>query len=248
MTSLATAVFLILSFWITRGSRRWVRATLWFIVGASLGPYLLNSTSLLSRARVFWWDHHLPDQIEVPSVMPQPLSMPALFVEYPGGNRIMARQPVWGKSLKNITLFYRMETGQMQLSCSPLGRRALLHVSLAISTERRPIMLTLENTTRRLEISGELEAEAQQGRTDWHLVMVKGDDVVRLLEMLGGTPFPAKVEVSVQLVGMDRPMVADRTWTTGTVQPLSDAGHAQIPQPRSNPFRIMQTFCSAIPS
>jgi hypothetical protein len=248
LTSLAIAVFLILSFWITRGSRRWVRPILWFIVGASLGPYLLDSTSLVSRARVFWWDHQRSDQIEVPSVMPQPLGMPVLFVEYPGGNRIMTRQPMWGEALKDITLFYRMETGELQLSCSPLGRRADLFVSLVISSERRPIILTLEGTNRRLEISGELEADAQQGRSDWRLLLVKGYDVVRLLEMLGDTPFPAKVELSVQLAGTDKPVVSDRIWTTGTVQPLSDVGHAQLPQPRSNPFRVMQTFCSTPPS
>jgi hypothetical protein len=219
-------------------------------VGASLGPYVLDSTSLLSRVRVFWWDHQRSDRIEVPTAMPNPFAAPLIFVDYPGGNRIMAARPFWGETLNVLTLFYQMDQGRLQLACKPLSgiRYGLVVVRLVAAPVQRPILLMLESAGRRQEISGEFDKEVSQDGFNIRLITVKGDDVQHLLDMLADTPFPGKVELSVAEIGTDKWRLVDDIWTTGTVQPLSGIDHGKTPQPRSNPFQVMQTFCSNVRS
>jgi len=106
----------------------------------------------------------------------------------------------------------------------------------------------LESAGRQQGISGKLEKDIPQNGFNIRLIAVKGDDVQHLLDVLVDTPFPGNVELSVAEIGTDKSTLVDRIWTAGTVQPLSGIDHAKTPQPRSNPFQVMQTFCSNVRS
>jgi len=244
MKFLLFITFVVLAFCFTRARHRRTRAIVWLLIGSSLGPYLLDSTSLLSQARALLQSNPNDDQIEVPSAQAGLFAQDAMFIEYPAGTRILATRPEWGGSLQGLTLFYTMEYGELIMSCSSVksddaaNRASFSFRSKGSNTNT----LRVEFMGKSRDFSATLEPSTTTDPLPLRLLTVKGDQARELVRMLSDLPFPGIAYLSILDQDKKEESVL-RLFTMGTVNPKSDIEHARFPQPRSNPLSVMAKFC-----
>lgn len=241
MKFLLFMTFVVLSFCFTRARHHRTRAIVWLLIGASLGPYLLDSTSLLSQARALLQSNPPDDQIEVPSAGPGLFSSDAMFIEYPAGVRILATRPEWGRSLQQLTLFYPADGGELDMSCSSLesADAARLFFRSKGSTVNA---LRVQFMGKDRKFPATLQPSTTVDTAPLRLLTVKGEQARELVRMLSELPFPGIAYLSV-LEEDNKEEGILRLFAVGTVNPKSDIRHARFPQPRSNPLSVMARFC-----
>lgn len=227
-----------MAFRFTRVRYRKVRALIWLFIGASFGPYLLDSASLLSLARVYLWPNPTHDQIEISSNGPTLFAPDGLFIEYPAGVRILATRPDWGTNLAGLSLFYPVEDGNFRATCF-FGKDTWAKVMLDF---RSVVSNTSVLRVRFIDEQWDFPAMLQSRDADRpRSLTVDGENAKRLLRLLSSLPFPGIARFTI--LDQDKEEGVLRLFTTGTVAPKSDAQHARFPQPQSNPLSVMATFC-----
>jgi len=241
MKFLLFMTFVVLAFCFTRAHHHRTRAAVWLLIGASLGPYLLDSTSLLSQARALLQSNPTDDQIEVPSAGPGLFSADSMFIEYPAGVRILASRPEWGGSLRGLTLFYPAEGGALQMSCSSVESSDAARLFFR-SRGSNANALRVQFMDKTLEFPATLQPSTTADPAPLRLLTVKGERARELVRMLSDLPFPGIAYLSI----LDQDKKEEgilRLFAVGTVNPKSDIQHARFPQPRSNPLSVMAKFC-----
>lgn len=224
----------------------------WLVTGIVAGSYLFSGTSAVSLLRLFVLDQGRADQINVPSVWPKLFRVPTLYVRYPGGAVIIATQPKPTGQVSDLLLLFNSDMTSFQVSCG-YGRK---RIDFGINVEASPIeqkKLIRMSDGRGLDerVEARLLADYYPSRTvpeqgHRRAMLVEGEEAQHMLSILAKTPFPARLDLLIADDTQSEPRSTIRVWTVGTVQPVAESTYTAelIPEPPSNPFKVMDSFCA----
>jgi hypothetical protein len=227
---------------------------LWLLAGVFVGSCLFGNTSAVSLLRLFVVDRGRADQINVPNASPGMLQGAVLMITYPGGASISVLQPGLGGQVKQLNARFRSERSSIAVSCG--GGRTSVFFGAAVDAgpDARTISMKIRDG-RGQGITFDAKVlppytlpNGSSPASGRRTIDVEGDAARQMLSALAEAQFPEQRNLSIADDAHSEYKPLDRISTFGKVQPVASSTFTKgpIPEPPSNPFQVMQSFCAKV--